>query len=408
MQVAPGLFIFWPDEILSNAITGRYRTVSGFVTDTWSVRPTVHLTLSGRYNVTRVNTNLTHNENAEELAAYMGVDQFNVSDETFTYRKFNPALGGTWNVTPSLTAYANLSQGSRVPSPIELGCANPAAPCTIPTALTDDPFLPQVVARTGEIGARGHLNRAFNWNASVFRTNTKDDILFVSSPTQPQQGYFNSFGKTRRQGLELGLSGDKGRFSWQSAYTYLDATFQSPATLVNSANSSSDADGVYSVQPGDRIPGLPQHVFKISASYRATQALSVGLSLYAQSWQYVRGNENNQHQPGGTDADGRPFVGSGKSPGFATVNLRTRYEFQSGVSLFAEVTNLFDREYFTAGGLGVNPFVPGAGGAVGTNGFNYNSASWQNATAYAPGAPRGIWVGVAYSFGRSKTGATSD
>jgi outer membrane receptor protein involved in Fe transport len=218
----------------------------------------------------------------------------------------------------------------------------------------------------------------------------------------PQQGYFSSFGKTRRQGVELGFSGRIGRVSWQSNYTYLDATFQSPASLVNSANSSSDANGVYTVQPGDRLPGIPQHMFKINAAYDLTHVWSIGASLFAQSYQYVRGNENNLHQSGGTDADGHPFVNDGTVPGFAVVNLRTRYNFDNGLSVFAELDNLFDRKYYTAGSLNVNPFAPGAGGTVGANGFNYNSAGWQNATFYTPGAPLGIWVGLAYRFGARK------
>ena len=85
------------------------------------------------------------------------------------------------------------------------------------------------------------------------------------------------------------------------------------------------------------------------------------------------------------------------------MNLRTRYAFDNGVSLFAEIDNVFDRKYYTAGSLNVNPFVAGAGGTVGANGFNYNSAGWQNATSYTPGAPIGIFVGVSYGFGGSKT-----
>ncbi len=401
-QPPPGLFTFWPGEVLANSISGRYRTISGFLTDTWSIRPSLHLTLSGRYNETKVTSNLDHNVAAEAMAAYNGADDFVNTNETFTYRKFNPAGGLTWNPRQTLTLFGNSSQGSRVPSPIELGCANPATACTVPTALTGDPFLPQVVARTGEIGARGTISRSMRWDAAFFRTDTKDDILFVSSPTNPQQGYFSSFGKTRRQGVELGFSGRIGRVSWQSNYTYLDATFQSPASLVNSANSSSDANGVYTVQPGDRLPGIPQHMFKINAAYDLTHVWSIGASLFAQSYQYVRGNENNLHQSGGTDADGHPFVNDGTVPGFAVVNLRTRYNFDNGLSVFAELDNLFDRKYYTAGSLNVNPFAPGAGGTVGANGFNYNSAGWQNATFYTPGAPLGIWVGLAYRFGARK------
>ncbi|HTS55489.1 MAG TPA: TonB-dependent receptor [Burkholderiales bacterium] len=403
-QLPPMPFVdFFNGAAPANSISGQYQTASAFFTDTWSIIPTVHLTLSGRYNWTQVTSNLTHNLNAEDMTEYDGTNDFQTTNETFTYSQFNPAAGVTWNARPDLTGYVNYSQGSRVPSPIELGCANPNAPCTIPSALTGDPFLPEVIARTGEVGARGILRNQMAWNVALFRTDTTNDILFVSSPTNPQQGYFSSFGKTRRQGLELGLSGQIDRFSWQSAYTYLNATFQSTSQLVNSANSSSDANGVYTVSPGDHIPGLPQNIFKLNVNYQLTRGWSIGGLLYAQSWQYVRGNENNLDQAGGTGGDGLPNVDAGTVPGFAVVNLRTRYQFDNGLALFAEIDNIFNRKYYTAGSLNVNPFVAGAGGTVGSNGFNYNSAGWQNATLYTPGAPIGIWVGISYGWGGKKS-----
>jgi outer membrane receptor protein involved in Fe transport len=394
-------------QVLANTISGQYQTTSAFFTDTWSIKPTLHLTVSGRYNYTKVTSNLNHNVAAEDMTDYDGTDNFQATNDTFTYSQFNPAAGLTWNARPDLTTYLNFSQGSRVPSPIELGCANPNTPCTVPSALTGDPFLPEVVARTGEVGARGILHGTMGWNVAVFRTDTTNDILFVSSPTNPQQGYFTSFGKTRRQGLELGFSGQLGRLAWQSSYTYLDATFQSTSQLVNGANSSSDADGVYTVSPGDHIPGLPQNMFKLNVSYQLTRGWSIGGSLFAQSWQYVRGNENNLDQAGGVGGNGLPNVNDGTAPGFAVVNLRTRYAFDNGLALFAEIDNLFNRKYYGAGSLNVNPFVAGAGGTVGANGFNYNSSGWQNATFYTPGAPIGIWVGVSYAFGGRKV-ASSD
>jgi len=398
---------FFNGQVPANSISGQYQTASAFFTDTWSILPTLHLTLSGRYNWTEVTTNLTHNVNAEDMTDYDGTNDFQTTNETFTYSQFNPAAGVTWNARPDLTAFANYSQGSRVPSPIELGCANPNTPCTIPSALTGDPFLPEVIARTGEVGARGTWRNQMAWNVALFRTNTTNDILFVSSPTNPQQGYFTSFGKTRRQGLELGLSGQIDRFSWQTAYTYLNATFQSSSQLVNGANSSSDANGVYTVNPGDKLPGLPANIFKLNVAYQLTRGWSIGGTLYAQSYSYVQGNENNLDQPGTVSAgDGLPNVNQGYVPGFAVVNFRTRYQFDNGLAIFAEVDNIFNRKYYTAGSLNVNPFVAGAGGIQTANQFNYNSSGWQNATLYTPGAPIGAWVGISYAFGGKKTAAS--
>jgi len=107
----------------------------------------------------------------------------------------------------------------------------------------------------------------------------------------------------------------------------------------------------------------------------------------------ARGNENSQHQP-----DGRLFIGPGSSPGYAVANLGGRYELHRRVELFAQVNNLFDRQYYSGAQLGPTGFTaegnfiarpfPGVGGVFPV----------RQATFYAPGAPRGIWGGVRLRF----------
>ena len=135
--------------------------------------------------------------------------------------------------------------------------------------------------------------------------------------------------------------------------------------------------------------------------------------MNAHSKSFVRGNENNAHQPEGTDAEfnsasgdvvreGRPFRTSGSVPGYAIFNLDMSYKFAKGFSISAQVNNLFDRKYFTAGRLGVSPFSPSVNGAIGPSGWNYNSSEWQNTTFVGPGASRGIWLALSYEFQPSK------
>ena len=62
------------------------------------------------------------------------------------------------------------------------------------------------------------------------------DILFVGTSTSA--GYFTNFGKTQRQGFELGLNGSQRSVDWRIGYSYLQATFQSSACLLSQNNSS--------------------------------------------------------------------------------------------------------------------------------------------------------------------------
>ena len=49
------------------------------------------------------------------------------------------AAGVTLSPRPDLTANASYSEGSRAPTTIQLGCADPDNPCNLPNALAGDP-----------------------------------------------------------------------------------------------------------------------------------------------------------------------------------------------------------------------------------------------------------------------------
>lgn len=376
-----------------NELRGTTRTASLFVTDTWSILPTLHLSGSARYNVSRVTTRDELNPNPPNL------------DGDHRYRKLNPAAGLAWDITPALNAYAGFSQGNRIPTPIELGCADPANPCTLPNSMAADPYLKQVVSQTVEVGLRGKLASAalgeLRWNAGLFRTVNRDDILFVGTSTSA--GYFTNFGKTLRQGLELGANGSVGTVDWFAAYNWLHATFQSDACLLAENNSTrgtaaectgAGQDDEIFVKKGNRLPGLPEHSIKLGLTWRATGWLRLGGDVQAFSGSYVRGNENNRHQSGTyTDVFGetRSFEGAGKVAGYAVLNLNAEARLGAGWQMFAKLNNVFDQRYATAGALAENPFVGGS--------FQADPDTWRRETFVAPGAPRAAWVGVRYAFG---------
>ena len=484
-------------DVPTTDFDGTTRTSSLFFSETYTPRNDLHLTLAGRYNHTRVNTRVNSRfgvdlheiRNGNLLAPVilcpsadpascpstpapirlndLGQEQISPTRDRFTYKSFNPSLGLNWLPTPQTNVFANVSRGARTPSVIELACAfddslidinlgredangNPlprvlaprslAGPtCTLPTTLSGDPFLPQIRSTSVELGARGKLALQgidkVEWNASIYRTDLKNDIFFVG--VSPERSFFDTIGKTRRQGFELGFTGKAGRTDFSVNYGYTDASFESTFYVYSPRNSTADFNqnsqpgaplpsssagangdrGTFlftRIDPGARMPGVPLHNLNIRVSFQATPAWRIGLGMVAHSRSFVRGNENNGHVPGGTDQQtglidgdplspratppGRPFTTSGSVPGYAVFNLDTSYELAKGLTLYGLVTNLFDRQYFSAGRLGINPFVAGPRGARGASGFNYNSSEWQNTTFVAPGAPRAYYVGLSYEF----------
>ncbi len=376
---------------------GRTHTWSLYATDTLSLSNTWHVTLSGRYNRTQVTNN-------DQLLPGGGAGSL---DGSHRFSRFNPAGGVTFTPSNAFRAYAGYSEGSRAPSSIELGCADPANPCRLPNSLAGDPPLNQVVAKTWELGTHGALPGGLNWNAGVFRTENHDDILFVAAPTNAQFGYFKNFGKTRREGLEAGLSLKRGALTVGGNYTYLNATYQSADTINANGNSSNTLSvagdkglegGNTRIAPGNRIPLIPQHTFKAYADYQFARGFSLGASMLHVGEAYARGNENNQHAP-----DGTFYLGSGKTSGYTIFNLSGAYQATKQLRFFAQINNVFDRKYHTAGQLG--PIGISPNGSFVARPFPANAAGdfpLQYANFAAAGAPRTGWIGVRYVFDMPK------
>jgi outer membrane receptor protein involved in Fe transport len=356
-------------------LSGRIHTASVFLTDTVRLGQ-VNLTASGRFNRTTI-------DNLDLIRPLAGTGSLT---GRHTFNRFNPAVGVTYK-----WLYASYTEGSRAPTSIELGCADPEAPCRLPNALAGDPPLKQVVTRTVEAGIRGGSESGFRWNAGWFRSDNRDDILFVASE-QVSYGYFKNFGKTLRQGLEAGASARIRRATLGASYTLLDATFRSPEEVNGEANSTND-DEFIDIRPGDRIPLIPRHMTKVYADVQVTEKFVVNAGVIGTSSSFARGNENNLHQP-----DGTFFIGQGTSPGYAVANLGARYDVHPRVQLFGQINNLFDRRYYTGGQLGPAGFT--LEGNFVARPFPEDDGEFpvRKSTFYAPGAPRGIWGGIRFRF----------
>jgi outer membrane receptor protein involved in Fe transport len=315
-----------------------------------------------------------------------------------SFSSFNPAIGLTYSPSAGFTAYAGYNQGSRAPSAIELGCSDPVNPCRLPNALAGDPPLKQVITHTVEAGVRGKAFGRVSWRAGLSHADNDDDIQFVTDSVSGF-GYFKNFGRTRRQGVELGVDSQFGKVSFGANYTYLDATYQSRETVAGGGSSSNSIgpgfQGDITVLPGDHIPLVPQQMFKANAAWEVSSGLSIDADLIAVGGAYARGNENNLHAP-----DGTYYLGPGKTDPYTVVNLGAEYRPAPRIKLFIQVSNLLDTRYDTAGQLGSTGFT--ASGAFLARPFSGPSVAGElpglGSTFYSPGAPRLIWGGVKYSF----------
>ena len=343
-----------------------------FATDTFSINPQTHLTLSGRFNRAEVSIRNRSGDPSD--------DDLN-GDHHFS--RFNPAVGLNWNPNSLFNTWVGYNEGMRVPTPMELTCADEADPCKLPNAFLADPPLDPVISRTLEIGTRGAITPNTFYTLSVYRTDLQDDIQFIT--VSGVNGFFDNVGDTRRQGIEIGLQTRLGRLSLNAAYGFIDATFRDSFLVASPSNSEADVNGRIQVESGDHIPAIPQHNFKLRADYAFTQRVFGGVNFVYAGDQYARGDENNEDE-------------NGKVPGYFVVNVDARWQITKELQLFGRITNLLDEEYETFGVLGENFFPPPA--------FAFDAANAVDEQFRTPGAPRGFFVGVRYDFGRPARTAT--
>ncbi len=348
--------------------TSVNKSLGAYLTDTFNVTRSLAVTASGRYNV-------AHDDITDRLGS--NLDGFN------RYVHFNPSIGATYELLPSLTAYGQYSVNNRVPTPGELECANPNAPCVLPSSLSGDPPLAQVVSHALELGLRGRgarlpgLDGVLNWNASVFRTVLYDDIHAIA--TSHASGYFQNIGDTRRQGVELGLDFHAPRWSAYANYSLIKATFLTGQRFLSRFNPFRDASGSIQVRPGDNLPGIPENRWKLGADLSVLPRWSVGASINIVSSVYFVGDESNQLAP---------------IPGYFLIGLHSSYHPMRGVELFATIDNLLDRRYATWGILS-DPTGVGAPGIPAdalTNGPGVDNRF------ESPGAPFEIFGGIRIRF----------
>jgi outer membrane receptor protein involved in Fe transport len=332
-----------------------------YALDTFDVTSAFSITGGGRFNVANI-----------DLQDQIGT----ALNGNATYTRFNPIIGGTYKITPALTAYAGYSEANRAPTPLELECADPAHPCIIAAFLVSDPPLKQVVSRTVETGLRGsrELNiGTLGWKLGVFRADNTDDILAIPSPVLQGFGYFQNVGSTRRQGIEAEVNLKSAALQLYASYALVDARFLD-ALQVGSNSPFADANGNVQILPGNRIPAIPRNRIKAGIDYAVTDAFKVGGDALYVSSQYFVGDESNQ---------------APRLPSYAVFNLHASYQINKTFQLYARADNVFDNRYATYGTFFDTGAIPNL-----ANG----GAPFTDPRSLSPARPRAFYAGLKATF----------
>ena len=177
-------------------------------------------------------------------------------------------------------------------------------------------------ARTMELGTKWDLfNNKLNLTAAIFRTEK------TNTRSTNSDGTTSNIGKTRVDGIELGVNGNiTPKWAVSAGYTYLDSELVDAGFVETKSGSK-----IYIPSPnnGNQVPNVPKNSATLWTTYQVLPELMIGGGAIAMDKVYG-------------DAANNKWV-----PGYVRYDVMARYNVTKDVNLQLNVNNLTDKRYFT-------------------------------------------------------------
>lgn len=295
------------------------------VTDTITVSPAIAGAFAHRENRDRygqaTRPTLAFNPARPGMALPAGAVPAVSSSYSRDYAGFTPSLGASWQLDDQNLLFAAISRSFEPPTHDDLlstvngtpnssaGRPNPANP-GLRAAVFATPDLKAQTATTIEGGWRGEFGQVSS-EISAYYALYDDELLSLRDETGASLGAMNA-GRTRHVGVDANLTARlTDQITGRIAYTFQDFRFVDDRLRGN-----------------NRLGGAPAHILSLGLDYQPIEGLSVGAAL---KWVPTRTPVDNMNT---LYAD--PY---------ALVDVNASYKLTERVSLFGEVTNVFDQKY---------------------------------------------------------------
>ncbi len=223
-------------------------------------------------------------------------------------KQFSPTGGALYEINDNLSIFAGYGEGFRPNSGVDAASR---------------PF-PAELSKSYEVGLRlGEPGGPLSGSIAAF-TMKKNNIL-TADPNPANAGFSIAGGAARSRGVELDFNANlPGDISIIATYAFLDAEWTTAA---------GDKDFGLTINPGDRLINIPKHA--------ANLIVNKGFTLGGQRFTLGGGINYVGERLGET---GSAF----ELPGYVIARVMASYEPADNIKLTADVTNLFDKEFYTA------------------------------------------------------------
>ena len=258
-----------------------------------------------------------------------------VGDTDVDFGHLSPKLGATYMFSEALNVFAAYNHAFRAPSEGQLFRPAVAGSAGAATAAAEaSANLKPIKVDSFEIGLRGKLNAAINYDIAAYTMTKKDDILSYRDPVSNLSTPTNA-GKTLHRGIEIGAGAQLAEL-WRldTAFSYTKHTYEDWIVATQGGNVS------YS---GKEMELAPRRIANTRLSFGNAQTGMAQLEwLHFGSWWSNAANTS-------------------KYDGHDLFNLRGIYPLGRDISLFANIHNLADKRYAESTGVtsGFDTFAPG-------------------------------------------------
>ena len=286
-----------------------------------------------------------------------------------SFRQLSPSIEFDIEPAPDWELSFGFAETARNPTPAELSCADPEAPCALANFFVADPPLDPVTTNHWHAEANYEAG-SLTMRGGLWRSDSRKDIRHIASGIRGR-AYFANLGRSRRQGFDLALQWRSGPWEIAADYALTDARFRSAFDISSPANPAADDDGVLSVARGDRLPNIPRHSGNLRLAYQRDRW---GLATFARlcSGQYLVGDESNDNP---------------RIPGYAVVDAMGHVTLTPSLTFKLEMRNIFDRKYASFGTFSEVEEI-----------YLAEAPDAEDSRAYAPGMPRRISASVEFRF----------
>ena len=194
-----------------------------------------------------------------ESTDYFIVDINPDDSGSLEFESTQPVAGLLFQATPAIGLFASIGEGFETPTLSELAYRPDGAPGM-------NFALEPADSTNMEAGVKMRLGEHSRLNATLFRSDTKDDIVTGPAPF-PGRNTFVNAERTRREGAELAASTAvlDSSLTLDLAYTYTRARFEE---FVNFAGLDLS---------GNQLPAVPEHSVYAELVWRPSSGFSAGL-----------------------------------------------------------------------------------------------------------------------------------